>query len=67
MYLTELIVICRFAMAHLINKCRREVILEYFGEDTSQIETSGVIEATMVLAESRERKVRNYVRARIFV
>ena len=78
-------------MAHLINKCHREVILEYFGEDTSQIETSGVccdvchhksskgammesaggikvvIEANMVLAESGEKKVRNYVRGRIFV
>ena len=29
-------------MAHLIGKCRREVILECFGEETSQIDISEV-------------------------
>lgn len=25
----------RFVLSHLINKCRREVLLQYFNEDTS--------------------------------
>lgn len=29
---------CRFALAHIHGKCRRSVILEYFGESRDQVE-----------------------------
>lgn len=40
-HISLILCVCRFVYAHLVGKCRRQVILDYFGEESQMATATG--------------------------